>query len=664
MSAAAAILRDTTWAAFADAWAAALWRASWQGGLAIALAWLLTQAFARMPATIRCWVWRLAFLKLLLALVWGTPLRLPLLPPVNATHSQVIANSAITTAVDTPSAATVPAAPETHTAAPASPPRRSSRGTILFFTLWTAGVAAGLARLAWGFAAARRLRRRCRPIHDAALTIACADLAARHGLPRPPPLSTVDEHDTRPAVPTPLLLGPLRPLIVLPAHALARHSPAELRLMLAHELAHLKRGDLWWNWLPAAAQALLFFHPLVWLASREWRLAQETACDEAAVNAAGATPSRYGDMLLGLIAPRQRRRTIFPRFPATAAAGVVESMASVRRRLTAMKHFPHPSAAPRRARTRILAAVALALSGVAGIVPWKVVAQQGAPPETDQLDLTVTVDGTGAPGDGASPGDAPAPQDASALGDVTVPRDAPAPGGEGEGPAAPPRAEGELPARDRSFLKSAEAKIAARTEGVVVDVPAQEGQLVKKGQVLVQLDHRKPLLALQATEARLAAAEAVVRRLKGMVERKQASNTELEEALAQVKQIQIEVNLRQQDVEDTRVVAPIDGALERLSARPGEFVARGGELARLVSLDAFWTDVLLENRLATRLKAGDPVSVYPGRRLEHPIKARVRYVSNVVRSGTQTTLVRVDLLDPPKGLKPGLEVIAEFGTAE
>ena len=46
-------------------------RACWQGGLAILVAWALTRAFPRLSTTLRCWLWRLAYLKLLLALVSG-----------------------------------------------------------------------------------------------------------------------------------------------------------------------------------------------------------------------------------------------------------------------------------------------------------------------------------------------------------------------------------------------------------------------------------------------------------------------------------------------------------------------------------------------------------------------------------------------------------------
>ncbi len=61
-------------------WAEAMLRACWQGAVAIALVWLACRAWARMPGSTRCWLWRLAVLKILLALFWAQPVVLPVLP--------------------------------------------------------------------------------------------------------------------------------------------------------------------------------------------------------------------------------------------------------------------------------------------------------------------------------------------------------------------------------------------------------------------------------------------------------------------------------------------------------------------------------------------------------------------------------------------------------
>src|SRR5262249_30782647 len=60
-------------------WAEVIGRACWQGGAALALAWIMCRALPRLSPRLKCWVWRLAYLKLIAALLWFTPVELPLL---------------------------------------------------------------------------------------------------------------------------------------------------------------------------------------------------------------------------------------------------------------------------------------------------------------------------------------------------------------------------------------------------------------------------------------------------------------------------------------------------------------------------------------------------------------------------------------------------------
>ncbi len=78
----------------------------------------------------------------------------------------------------------------------------------------------------------------------------------------------------------PFTLGWLRPVVVLPAAVLAGLAPAQIELLLLHELAHLRRADFVINMLQSLIEALLFFHPAVWWLSTQIRREREQACDE------------------------------------------------------------------------------------------------------------------------------------------------------------------------------------------------------------------------------------------------------------------------------------------------------------------------------------------------------------------------------------------------
>src|SRR5690606_8191191 len=70
-------------------------------------------------------------------------------------------------------------------------------------------------------------------------------------------------------VESPAVFGLFRPCLLLPHGFAERLEPHEIRHVLLHEAAHLKRRDLVVNWLMALAQAIHWFNPLVWLAFRQ-----------------------------------------------------------------------------------------------------------------------------------------------------------------------------------------------------------------------------------------------------------------------------------------------------------------------------------------------------------------------------------------------------------
>jgi len=367
--------------AFAASWADALVRACWQGGLAITLAWLICRLWHGMPPNPRCWLWRLAYAKLLLGLVWLPPLALPLLsrpsapPPLApaAIPAERTAQTALPDVPPTESAAASALPPAGPPVLPAPtplplPPRRPALPTVqtCLLTAWLLGVLVSLGRVAAAWRRARVLHHTSAPPADDTLRTDAADLCRRLRIRRVPPLRVAD------GLLSPLLLGLTRPAILLPAFVLTGSPRPELRLMLAHELAHLARRDLLWNGLPLLAQRLFFFHPLVWLAGHEWSLAQEIACDALAVELTETPVSAYARMLLGIAT--RRHASAASLFPTLAVAG---SRHTLRRRLFAMQHIATVS------RPRVILAAALvAAFAVGGLLPWRVVAQSGLSPST------------------------------------------------------------------------------------------------------------------------------------------------------------------------------------------------------------------------------------------------------------------------------------------
>lgn len=174
--------------------------------------------------------------------------------------------------------------------APAAP----AFGTALRQNLWVLWLGGAALLLIRRIAAYRRfaalLRAGGTPVEDPALLDRLAELGRQTGVRRPVELLC------SPGAPSPLLLGVLRPCIVLPTTALPEE---DFCCTVLHELTHCRRGDLLYKWLVQAAVCLHWFNPLVHLMAREIGRACELSCDEAVIRAMDPLQRRaYGDTLL------------------------------------------------------------------------------------------------------------------------------------------------------------------------------------------------------------------------------------------------------------------------------------------------------------------------------------------------------------------------------
>ncbi|UUO06816.1 M48 family metalloprotease [Blastopirellula sp. J2-11] len=104
-----------------------------------------------------------------------------------------------------------------------------------------------------------------------------------------------------------LTLGVLQPMVLLPVAWLTELSPEVLEAVIAHELAHVRRGDLWINAAQRVVETLFFYHPAVWFISRQIRVEREFCCDELAILTTGRRV-QYAQSL-ELVARRQMNQS-------------------------------------------------------------------------------------------------------------------------------------------------------------------------------------------------------------------------------------------------------------------------------------------------------------------------------------------------------------------
>lgn len=97
----------------------------------------------------------------------------------------------------------------------------------------------------------------------------------------------------------PVMIGFLKPVILLPAAMVNNLSPEQLEAILLHELAHIRRNDYLLNIFQSIVETILFFNPFVWWISRNIRLEREHCCDDLVI-AGTVQPMHYARALVAL----------------------------------------------------------------------------------------------------------------------------------------------------------------------------------------------------------------------------------------------------------------------------------------------------------------------------------------------------------------------------
>ena len=137
---------------------------------------------------------------------------------------------------------------------------------------------------------------------------------------------------------SPALFGFIRPRLLLPEGLLEALSLDELHHVFLHELAHLKRRDIYVGWWAAVLQILHWFNPLIWLAFRWMRADQEMACDALVLSRmTQEEPPVYGRTIINLL-ERFSQLQYLP-----SVAGILEDKSRLERRIAMITRFKHSS---------------------------------------------------------------------------------------------------------------------------------------------------------------------------------------------------------------------------------------------------------------------------------------------------------------------------------
>jgi beta-lactamase regulating signal transducer with metallopeptidase domain/tetratricopeptide (TPR) repeat protein len=193
--------------------------------------------------------------------------------------------------------------------APARPPSAPFPWLLVGLAAWCAGALAIASRLAVGLLRVRGIRRESAPLDDPEWKEETRRLARQLDVRR----SVALLESAR--VPVAMTSGLRRPLLLLCRQA-RTWALERRRVVLLHELAHVRRADWLWLLLSEGALAIYWWHPLAWVLARQVRRDCERACDDLVLTA-GTKPSVYAGHLLGIF--RSLSAAAHPVAPAVAS---------------------------------------------------------------------------------------------------------------------------------------------------------------------------------------------------------------------------------------------------------------------------------------------------------------------------------------------------------
>jgi membrane fusion protein, multidrug efflux system len=198
-----------------------------------------------------------------------------------------------------------------------------------------------------------------------------------------------------------------------------------------------------------------------------------------------------------------------------------------------------------------------------------------------------------------------------------------------------------------------ESQVVAKTSGVALSVLAEEGQVVRAGQVLVRLDSARAALQAAQSASQMRKLEANYARSRQLAEQKLISANDIDQIKYDLENARATNRLANLELSYANVTAPISGVVAQRSIKPGNFVQINTPIFRIVDISRLEATLNVPERELETLKAGLPVTLQvdalPGRKFT----GTVDRVAPVVDSGSGTFRV-ICAFDAGGLLQPGM----------
>jgi multidrug efflux system membrane fusion protein len=200
--------------------------------------------------------------------------------------------------------------------------------------------------------------------------------------------------------------------------------------------------------------------------------------------------------------------------------------------------------------------------------------------------------------------------------------------------------------------------VLVRTAGIVERSPFSEGDEVKAGDVLCELDMRDRTSVLARAQAELASAKRDYEAALGLSKKKFVSEAKLASELARLNAASAAVEQAELDIKWTKVLAPVDGTLNSRPAEEGRFLKTAEQCAELVALDPIVAMGQVAERDVSAVRMGQParIELVTGEELE----GSIRFIAPQADVATRTFRVEVEAPNPDHKIRSGITAAIEI----
>ena len=190
--------------------------------------------------------------------------------------------------------------------------------------------------------------------------------------------------------------------------------------------------------------------------------------------------------------------------------------------------------------------------------------------------------------------------------------------------------------------------------GRIARLGFEDGQRVRSGQLLVQLDDTLQQAQLKQSQAQAGIARTNVQRNRELVAQNFVSQSALDQSVAALEVAEAQVALAQAQLARMRIVAPFDGVVGIRSVNLGDYVKDGADLVNIEDRSQMWVDFRLPERFIANVKPGQVVEVTLDAIAGQRFAGRIEALDSLVDANGRSLLVRARLDNPGGVLKSGL----------